>query len=531
MFSLEAENVDERIQRFESIITGEDTSSPAAQEGEQAPLVQHALELRELLSEWAQFVADALFGQHSQPSYGWWCQKIAPLSPDRRRTLIAWLAENRTYFDLQELSSSARLRCENFEEVARITAEVEAEQRATVSEWLSEIEQEDASVSWTDQIEGTAAWGAESPSTSYPDEWFFYTGIDRFGNELAEPILRLILSDAASDESEAVRDLITGYIYENDLHQQKTRADARERQHEAFETLGSMGSDRWEALDLDAFSSAGASWDDGLKVNVGSGGTGGDGSSSTSRPQQAEAFTMVHILRQLRDWIGNDPERAAQLMDGFRELKTDQEALLERLSKNRTALPAGALEFKWHLSTQWPALSSALDMAPQDVIEHLASLDSAGGPSLAESPLLKLINVTQEQGPGFDSIDPFGPLQASNEPAADGSTFAAVEVKAVRGDPPYGFRITSNELRRCRSFLAAKNRIENRIGTTYLSTGAEYVIRFVSVPSVDSADWTAATEFARPDIVLTEDRLESLFSGDPLEFSVKGGYVNLTLDS
>jgi len=530
MFSIEAENSDERIQRFESIITAEDNSSLDARESEQVQFVQHALKLRELLPEWARFVTDALFGQHSPPSYEWWCQKIAALSPDQRGILIAWLAENRTFFDLLELSSSVRLRYENLSEVIIIATRVEAEQRETVSEWRSQIEQEDVSISWTDRIDDTTELVTEMLSTEYPNEWFFYADADRFGSELVDPILRRILSDASNDEKETIRNLITGYIYDNDLQKQKTRSDARERQHEAFKTLNTISSDRWESLNLDTFSSAGASWEDGLEVNIGSGGTGGNESTSTARPQRAEAFTMVHILRRLRDWIGNDQERATKLLNGFRELREDQEALLEQLSNDQARSSASALEFKWHLSTRWPALSSALEMAPQEVIDHLESFDGADSPSLTESPLLKLMNITQEQGPGFDSIDPFGPLQASHEPMADGSTFAAVEVKAVRGDPPYGFRLTSNELRRCRSFLAAKNRIPNETGREYLSTGAEYVIRFVKVPSADTSDWTAATEFARPDLILTEDRMENLFSGDPLEFSVKGGYVNLTLD-
>ena len=39
-------------------------------------------------------------------------------------------------------------------------------------------------------------------------------------------------------------------------------------------------------------------------------------------------------------------------------------------------------------------------------------------------------------------------------------TFTPVEVKAVSGDPPYGFRLTTNEIRRCRAFLDAKNRLD-----------------------------------------------------------------------
>lgn len=530
LFSLEGENANDRIERFEAILTGTDPISPTAAEGEPSQIVQHARKLREMLPEWAEFVADAFYGQHAQPTFDWWCEHIASLSAERRRTVIRWLAENRGFFELHQLASPARSRFENLKEVARITAEVEGEQRASLSEWQSHIEQENATVSWTEQVNETADWGIETLGADDPPEWFFYAATEQFNSTLANPLLQKVLGPVAKDETEDVRDLITRYIYENELKKERTRSDARQRQREAFETLSSTASADLDGLDVDAVISADSDWDDGLEVSVGVGGAGGDAGSSTARPQQAEAFTMVQILRHLRNWVGDNPELAAYVLSGFSELKADQEALLSRLPDDQTTLPAGALEFKWHLSTKWPALSSALNMTPEGLIEHLSSLDSAEGAPLVESPLLKLINVTQEQGPGFDCIDPFGPLQVNAQPAGDGATFTAVEVKSVRGDPPYGFRITSNELRRCRAFLAAKNRIENGTGTQYLSTGAEYVIRFVKVPDSDTANWTAGTEFARPDLVLTEERLHQLFSGDPLDFNVKGGYINLTFD-
>lgn len=60
----------------------------------------------------------------------------------------------------------------------------------------------------------------------------------------------------------------------------------------------------------------------------------------------------------------------------------------------------------------------------------------------------------------------------------------------------------------------------------YLSTGSDYVIRLVKAPSAES-EWESSITFARSDIVMTEDRLKALFTDDPLEFSVKGGYVNM----
>lgn len=80
-----------------------------------------------------------------------------------------------------------------------------------------------------------------------------------------------------------------------------------------------------------------------------------------------------------------------------------------------------------------------------------------------------LVDVSEERGPGFDYIDPFGPHYGGDDPEAwDPSWMRRIEVKSVKGSPTAGYRVklTGNEFRMARR-------------TCGVCDGRRYLIRLV----------------------------------------------------
>jgi hypothetical protein len=513
------EQTDDYIRYISAVMCGEEEAEEPAGITEEIP--DQAVAVREQTPEWARFVLKGLFDRNVSTSYEWWRERLEGVASDSdRHSLIRWLTDREMQFDLYRLSA-AKTRCENLAEVAEVVSTYEPEQRSEVSEWRTHIEEEDKQIVWDEQIKLTSLWDRSLT----PSEWFFYADENKFETELLDPLVHTLMEAVTPDEKERVQELVETYVFENKLPQRETRTAVKERQKRAFDTLGENLGSVWERIDTE-WTADTMDWDDSLNVTRGSSVTGGSSGTPTGRAQQAEAFTMVHVLRRLGAWVDGDPDRAEQLIRGFQKLRDEQFSLDDE-----------APPFKWHLQTQWDELESNLNTSGKDLARSLTPENLQETP-LSDFSVTELINITQEQGPGFDVIDPFGPLnedaldtdgrlRAMRSPAEDGSTFTPVEVKAVSGDPPYGFRLTTNEIRRCRAFLDAKNRLDDgRDDTMHLSTGSDYVIRLVKAPSAES-EWESSITFARPDIVMTEDRLKALFTDDPLEFSVKGGYVNM----
>ena len=515
-----SDQTDDYVDYLTAVFCGEEVE--VDQPGDmQEEVSDQAIAVREHVPEWAQFVLKGLFDSNVSASYSWWCEKLegVPIDADRQ-SVIRWLANHEMQFDLYRLSA-AKTRCENLVEVAEVVSEYEPEQRSDVAEWRTHIEEEDKQIAWHKQIQMAPLWD----STLTPSEWFYYADKNTLETELLDPLVNTLVEAVDPGEKEAVKSLVETYVFENELPQRETRTAVKERQQRAFDTLGENLGTVWDRVDAEWTGEA-KGWDASLDVTRGSSGTGGSSGTPTGRAQQAEAFTMVHVIRRLSEWIEQDSSKANQLIRGFQALRDEQFSLAD-----------GAPPFKWHLQTQWGELESNLNTSGEELAKSLTPEHLQETP-LSDFSVTQLINITQEQGPGFDVIDPFGPLtedaldtngrlRAKRSPAENGSTFAPVEVKAVRGDPPYSFRLTTNELRRCRAFLDAKNRLDSgREEKVHLSTGSDYVIRLVKAPSAES-EWESSITFARPDIVMTEDQLKTLFTGDPLEFSVKGGYVNM----
>ena len=195
----------------------------------------------------------------------------------------------------------------------------------------------------------------------------------------------------------------------------------------------------------------------------------------------------------------------------FRHLRSG----FQQLYKNQQGT-----NFKWHVDTAWEnRLLNILDdmgrLSEQQIVDWQERLQDVE--QLRDFPFIQLINVTMERGPGFDVIDPFGPVTQEVQTDGFGLTFTPVEVKAVNGrEPPFRFRLTTNEYRRCKAFI--------REGDT------SYVIRLVDVPDVDTLKWPQQTAVASEKILDTIEDVETMITEQGFENVVKGGYMNMEIE-
>lgn len=140
----------------------------------------------------------------------------------------------------------------------------------------------------------------------------------------------------------------------------------------------------------------------------------------------------------------------------------------------------------------------------------------ANGTAFTQLPLIQLINVTMERGPGFDVIDPRGPLSKTDGHNDMGLWFTPVEIKAIDGNkPPYRFRLTTNEYRRAKAFVR--------------DSTIPYVIRLVAVPDAGTKNWPEHTSIVAEKLIETADELNAVVDSDRFEEVVKGGYMNMEI--
>jgi len=121
-----------------------------------------------------------------------------------------------------------------------------------------------------------------------------------------------------------------------------------------------------------------------------------------------------------------------------------------------------------------------------------------------------------ERGPGFDVIDPRGPLSTDAGQNNVGLWFTPVEIKAVDGtSPPFNFRLTTNEYRQAKAFIRDGN--------------IPYVIRLVKVPEPGTKNWAIETTVVAEKVIETESELNEIIGSQQFEDIVKGGYMNMRI--
>jgi hypothetical protein len=355
--------------------------------------------------------------------------------------------------------------------------------------------------------------GSQSPTAdggttarTLPRRWFYVASPEQLETDLLDPFIDYVERQTTGTE---VRSIIEQFVVEGDLPTDTTTSGTKQRQREAFAGFKNQVT----SLKTDEVLTDGTALvEDTAPVAASSGGgaSGGGGTSYTGRGEQAEVYVMGQVLYRLQDWLtaGTPRSRLGTLLDEF--------------SERYDAQLDSATPYKWHVQSRWndelrPLFERGFDPSPYLDLSELSSTET----ELRNLPFIQLINVTQEQGPGFDVIDPFGPLSAPDYNSDGTLPFLPVEVKAVHDDRR--FRFTTNEFRRCQAFVTA---------------GIPYAIRLVEMPDADVQNWAdqakVVSEYLFGDHWLDPEQMlpgdENKTVSDAIAAHVRGGYLTLGPD-
>ncbi len=458
-------------------------------------------EFHAALPDELEFVAAGIFSE----TVTHWVREIEGQDIDETTAVIVidWLDEQRTALERPPFDNAARKAYVRLETVAELWGQTASAELAELDMWSDRLRELHSSAvpDWSGSIPESYAGALDCPAL------VAHVSINDRVHVLVETVCKEIdaeLPDVGFDW----HGLITTYVEEGTIPEPETDRGAKDHQERAFADLATAIDTNGELADGNSDGplipkNVDVPDNDGfLSVSKG-GGSGGGSTQYRGRGQQAEAYVTAGVLDRIATWLDEHPAGdIPQLRSRFKRLHSDQQEQ----------------SYKWHVENVWssdllPLLRDSEVLDSATVSDWRTEVDKE---SFAEFPLVRLVNVTMERGPGFDIIDPLGPL--SDDEATDdfGLQFVPVEVKAVNGTtPPFGFRLTTNEYRQAKAFV--------RDGDI------PYVIRLVSVPDAGTPDWPSKTEIAAEKVLSTEAEFEAVVESQEFEEVVKGGYMNMRI--
>lgn len=427
-----------------------------------------------------------------------WNEVVSALDNDHEPLVIDWLATHQRAVDATSCFSQPVLATyKRMLAVQDVWDRTDTEELHELDVWCDRLRalSSDVSVSWTDEVPDRLR-----DVTTDDTRVFYYTPKERLRSVVVEPFLETLVEAVESDDSD-LKAALRQYILDGEFPTaENTTTSAADHQDRALDDLQTA------AISGHQFSTD-TLLDEGFGVRSASSRTGGSGRGGGStqyrgRGQQGEAATLVAILDDAANWLADEPDGTIRnVRSRLKQLHNDQQ-------QN---------DYDWHLDRVWnqellPLLSSS-HLTRDSIVNWREYLGDDR--ALRDHPFVRVCNVTLEHGPGFDVIDPFGSLSNSSR-VFDAERAAPVEVKAVGGTtPPFHFRLTTNEYRRCKAFLRG---------------GQSYIIRLVYVPDTGTDDWTSKTQFVSEIVLCDVDEADALVSDDPFEEVVKGGYMNMSVD-
>lgn len=465
-------------------------------------LQEWVTDLYTALPDELEFVAAGVFSE----TVTHWVRELEAQDIDEATAVVVidWLEQQRAALKRPPFDNAARQAYTRLRTVSELWEQTDSAELTTLDTWRDQLRSLHSSTypEWSDSIPETYATTLDCPPL------VAHVSISDRVQTLVETVCEMIDSELPDVEFDW-HSLVTTYVEEGTIPEPETERGAKDHQERAFADLATAldtnndlaGSDSSGSLvpeDIDISDSDGS-----ISVSTG-GGSGGGSTQYRGRGQQAEAYVMASVLDRIASWLEEYPASDFfQFRSRFKRLHSDQQEE----------------SYKWHVENVWssdllPLLgdSTALDSAT--VKNWRAKVDEE---SFAEFPLVRLVNVTMERGPGFDVIDPLGPLSDDNGTDDFGLQFVPVEVKAVDGTtPPFNFRLTTNEYRQAKAFIR--------------NGDIPYVIRLVSVPDVGTPDWPSKTEIAAEKVLRTEAELNDVVESQPFEEVVKGGYMNMQIE-
>lgn len=467
-----------------------------------APVDTTITDLWDTLPAEFSFVTAGLFGD----SITHWVRELErhELDQDSEQVLIEWLDNHRATLERPPFDNSARKAYTRFCTVADLWEQTDTSELTDIETWVGRLRELHSNTpqEWTAALPRKYANRLDCPP--FVVHVCINNRVDVLVNDLCESI-----ESEMTEVDFDWRPLIKSYVEDGTLPAVDTETGAKDHQERAFAELatalqttddgsglGVTGNTVVDPPNSEASSPT-------LSVSTGGGSSGGS-SQFRGRGQQAEAYVMAGILDRISTWLEEYPGSDFFLFKSrIRGLHSEQQDAT----------------YKWHVENVWssvlrPLLESPEEMDQTTVTDWRSKI--AGGTQFTELPLIKLINVTMERGPGFDVIDPRGPLTEDTGQDDYGLWFTPVEIKAVDGtSPPFSFRLTTNEYRQAKAFI--------RDGDI------PYVIRLVAVPEPGTKNWPEETELVTEKVINTQSELEAIVGSQQFEDIVKGGYMNMKI--
>jgi len=423
---------------------------------------------------------------------------------ETEQVVIEWLDDHRNVLERPPFDNTARQAYTRLQTVVDLWEQTDTSELTDVETWVDRLHElhSNTQIEWTDTLSDDHVAILDCPP------FVVHVCVNNRIGELVDAFCDDIESEMAEADFDW-RGVAESYIQEGEIPDIRTDTGAKDHQERAFAELattlqthdGSSGPVFGDDTTPGAISSGTSSPT--LSVSTG-GGRGGGSSQFRGRGQQAEAYVMAGVLDRVATWLSEESgSDFFQFRSRFRRLHSAQQDA----------------DYKWHVEGVWssdllPILENPKELDQTTVTDWRSEV--ATGTQFTALPLIKLINVTMERGPGFDVIDPRGPLSKSSGQDNFGLWFTPVEIKAVDGtSPPFSFRLTTNEYRQAKAFIRDGN--------------IPYVIRLVKVPDPGMNNWVEETNVVAEKVIETETELNEIVGSQQFEDIVKGGYMNMRI--
>ncbi|MFB6201399.1 MAG: sacsin N-terminal ATP-binding-like domain-containing protein [Halorhabdus sp.] len=367
--------------------------------------------------------------------------------PDEvHRDVIQWLVEHEPLFDTPIAPDEFMPTVERFLGVYRAWSRTSepVKQLDSLTGWKAVVRDQyrAADPELADQLPAQLCEIAATPSDT---RWFAFSDPDELAERIIEPFWQHLEAEGAVEAP--VREMLASFVSTEEFGietDEATRSDHKGRAYAAAEDAILSGRiDDFDPVRSEELLGGmnGAVGDASVRTSSGQG--GGGSTQLRGRGEQAEVAVTLDILQSLRAWLQSDERRYDQVVETIRGLSTDQE---------------GAA-YQWHTKTEWKdTLHPLLNHPPETIRRQFTDYENLLGEGIQLDDLapVKLLDVSGENGPGFDVIDPFGTLRErkSDEDASEWELNPApIEIKAVSGaSPPFEFRFTMNEFRQAKRF-------------------------------------------------------------------------------
>ncbi|WP_311170875.1 sacsin N-terminal ATP-binding-like domain-containing protein [Halobellus ordinarius] len=408
---------------------------------------------------------------------------------DRKQALIEWFAVHSRELPGDFVPSEIASQCRRLSQIDAVWVETDSEFVQSPVDWHNAVEEKETTLAWHEELPEYAS------AEDFGTYWLDLCKDDR-ATALADRLHSQLTNELPDHTAAAVR----AYIIDGEPLPSPTESSPDHKERAFASATNYLRENEISSLEIIDDESVSASVaPDSSDSTTATGGTGGQPQSFTGRGELAEVAVTLEILTRTAAWLEADAEHEDILIDQFKDLYLTQ-----------TKDGDDAIDYKWHTEGRWnrdllPLLNQDSEQLLNEFINWQSTIPTSG--SLADLASVSLLDVSGEQGPGFDIIDPV---------TRDGTSFSPrpVEIKSVATtNPPFNIRLSTNEYQQCKLHVSQSDH--------------PYILRIVYVPSDDPT--IAASKDVATYQITSVDELRTLV-GEPFDMQVRSGYLRPTLD-